>query len=108
MNEKEQRQAILAMCREARRRAKQRGVEYNIRPDQIDWPHDGLCPILGVKLERNVGNVQAHSPSLDRILSDQGYVVGNVRVISWRANNLKGNLTIEEAENLLLYMMGYR
>ena len=106
MDEKEKRQAILAMLREARRRAKERGVEFNIRPDQIEWPGDGLCPIKGVLLEKNKGLVMANSPSLDRVHSHLGYIPGNVRVLSWRMNNLKGDLTTEEAENLLLYMKG--
>lgn len=107
MNEKEQRQALLAMLREARRRAKERGVEFSIRPDQVPWPSDGLCPIKRVPLERNKGIVGSNSPSLDRIHSDLGYIPGNVRVLSWRMNNIKGDLTVEEAENLLLYMKGY-
>ena len=106
MDAKEQRQTILAMLREARRRAKERGVEFSIRPDQIEWPSDGLCPIKKVYLEKNKGFVMANSPSLDRIRSDLGYLPGNVRVISWRMNNLKGDLTVDEAENLLLYMKG--
>lgn len=104
----EQRQALLAMLREARRRAKERGVEFNIRPDQVPWPKDGKCPILEVPLERNKGVVMANSPSLDRISSDMGYIEGNVGVVSWRVNNLKSNLTVEQVENLLLYMKGYR
>lgn len=36
------------------------------------------------------------SPSLDRIDSSKGYVKGNVRVISARANMLKNNATVEE------------
>ena len=107
MDAREQRQAILAMLREARRRAKERGVEFSIRPDQLEWPKDGLCPIKRVPLEKNKGMVMANSPSLDRVSSDRGYVPGNVRVLSWRMNNLKGDLTVDEAENLLLYMKGY-
>ncbi len=107
MDKSEQRQALLAMLREARRRAKERGVEFNIKPEEIYWPADNKCPIKGVSLERNKGFVMANSPSLDRVLSDKGYVPGNVRVLSWRMNNLKGDLTVEEAENLLLYMKGY-
>jgi len=106
MDAKEQRSALLAMLREARRRAKERGVEFNIKPEQIPWPADGLCPIKRVPLEKNKGIVMSNSPSLDRIHSDLGYIPGNVRVLSWRMNNLKGDLTVEEAENLLLYMKG--
>ena len=40
-------------------------------------------------------------PSLDRIDGAKGYVKGNVRVISHRANMLKNDATIEELELVL-------
>ena len=45
-----------------------------------------------------------NSPSLDRIRPQLGYVAGNVRVISNRANHLKSNGTISEFEAVLAYM----
>ena len=42
------------------------------------------------------------SPSLDRIFPESGYTKGNVRVISWRANWIKNNSTIEEIEKLYI------
>ena len=33
------------------------------------------------------------SPTLDRIIPSAGYVRGNVVVISWLANKIKGNIT---------------
>jgi hypothetical protein len=36
----------------------------------------------------------ANSPSLDRIVPEVGYIDGNVRVISDRANRLKSNRTL--------------
>lgn len=46
-------------------------------------------------LRRNLGGKGASpdSPSLDRIDARQGYVRGNVQVISMRANWMKGNAT---------------
>lgn len=44
------------------------------------------------------------SPSLDRVIPELGYVPGNVIVISWRANNLKRDATIEELEAVIAYM----
>ena len=96
--------AIQAMMREGRRRAKERGLEFSVRLEDIKWTD--YCPIMGVKLERNKGNVQANSPTLDRVNSDYGYIKGNVRIICWRANLLKGNLTLDQAKNLVLYMEG--
>ena len=47
-----------------------------------------------------------NSPSLDRIRLELGYVKGNVRVISGRANLLKNDATIEELEAVLGDMKG--
>ncbi len=46
--------------------------------------------------------VQAGStPSLDRIDSSLGYVKGNVWVISWRANHIKTDASLEELKQLV-------
>lgn len=42
-----------------------------------------------------------NSPSLDRIVPERGYVAGNLRVISNRANTLKNNATIDEMRLVL-------
>lgn len=47
---------------------------------------------------RSTGKRSAHSPSLDRIRPGEGYVLGNVRVLSDYANRLKGNLSLEDIE----------
>lgn len=100
----EQKRMIQGLLREAKRRAKEKNLEFNIQPEDIPWADQ--CPILQVKLERNKGNVQTNSPTLDRVNSKFGYVKGNVQIISWRANLLKGNLSLDEAERLVQYMKG--
>ena len=54
------------------------------------------CPVLGIPLKFNRGQMQDDSYSIDRIDSTQGYTINNIRVISWRANRLKNNATNEE------------
>lgn len=90
------------MCR-ARDRAKKAGLEFNLTYDDIIIPD--LCPILGLKLERNSGGKPSpRSPSLDRIIPALGYIKGNVRVISHRANTIKNDASIEELEAVIRYI----
>lgn len=87
---------------DARKRAKSRGLEFNICVDDIALPT--FCPVLGYKLEVGDGKRQDNSPSIDRINNSLGYIKGNVRIISFRANALKNNGTIEEFEKIIAYM----
>ncbi len=84
------------MLKAARARALQKGLAFSLQELDLILPE--TCPVLGIKLV--LGNpVQGpDSPSLDRIDNSKGYVPGNVRVISWRANNLKGDATLQELE----------
>lgn len=45
------------------------------------------CAVTGVDLEPNpVGGAQPFQPSLDRIDNDEGYVLGNVRIVALIVN----------------------
>jgi len=61
------------------------------------------CPLLGLKLTyaNYKGNAQANYASLDRIDSSKGYVKGNIQILSFRANSMKGDATLEEMELLV-------
>ena len=78
----------------AKSRAKKFHLEFDSSPVDILIPE--YCPILGIKLEVADGKQGPSSPSLDRIDSLRGYVRGNIRVISWRANKLKSDATPDE------------
>lgn len=45
-----------------------------------------------------------NSPSIDRLVPHKGYVKGNVRVVSNRANRFKQDCTLEEMELIFKYM----
>lgn len=95
---------LQALMREGRRRAKEKGLAFTLKLKDLHIPDE--CPVLRVKMERNKGHVNTNSPTLDRIDSTLGYIPGNVRVISWRANNLKSNLTLEQLERMVAYVKG--
>lgn len=87
----------------ARAHAKGRNKEFNITEEDIVIPD--VCPILGIPLEIAIGKkIRDNSPSIDRIDSSLGYVKGNVQVVSWRANDLKSNGTLEEFRKLVTWL----
>lgn len=80
----------------AKRRAKQKGLEFTIKESDIQIPK--VCPIFKVPMEGRF------TPSLDRIDSSKGYTPDNIQVISTRANMLKNNASVEEIEELLKWL----
>lgn len=93
------------MLSTARRRALDKGLEFTITP--ADFPElPTHCPILGIPLVygRGRGPRQPDSASLDRVDSSKGYMPGNVEIISWRANDIKGDATLEELLKLVDYL----
>jgi hypothetical protein len=87
----------------AKRRSTKKGLEFNLDVSDIIIPE--TCPIYDIKLEFSItGNTKHNSPSIDRVDNNKGYIKGNVRIISYIANSRKGNITLEQAKNLYLYM----
>lgn len=93
------------LLKTSKARAKKSGIEHSITIEDIVIPT--YCPILLLPLQPSTGgSASPNSPSLDRVDNSLGYVPGNVRVISHRANSNKGSMTIEEIERMYLYAKG--
>ncbi len=82
----------------AKERAKKGGLEIALEESDIVIPD--VCPILGIPLRRGVGGATENSPTLDRVDSTRGYTPDNVWVISYRANRIKNDSTLQELELL--------
>lgn len=92
----------LALLRSAKQRAKTKGLEFNIDVTDIELPE--VCPLLGIPLfssYREEGKTIDHSYSIDRINPNKGYIKGNVWVISYKANRIKNDASLEELELLV-------
>lgn len=83
----------LALIDRARERARRKGLAFSLRREEVRIP--ARCPALGIPL-RSGGGRNGLSPSLDRLVPDRGYIASNVRVLSDRANQLKGNRTLDD------------
>ncbi len=89
----------------ARQRSKQRDYEFNITNEYVMSITPDICPVFGTTFTF-VGLIkqQPCSPSLDRLDPNGGYVVGNVAVISMKANSIKSDATTAEVARTLVWM----
>jgi hypothetical protein len=86
----------------AKARAKEKGLPFNLTHEDIVIPVS--CPVFGTLLEIGNGRAHANSPSIDRIIPELGYVKGNIRIISHKANTMRSNATLEDLKILVRYL----
>jgi hypothetical protein len=90
--------------------SKQRALKYNrehtitLEDIKSKYPVDGKCPIFGIDLQFNSTGFRDNSPSIDRIDSLKGYTLDNIQIISWKANSIKRNASLEELILLVNYL----
>lgn len=88
---------IKCILQVVRARAKRRGLLCNLTEEDIILPE--VCPVLGITLVSHISDGlkrQEDSYSVDRIDNSQGYIKGNIQIISNKANVMKHNATKEE------------
>jgi hypothetical protein len=91
------------LWKSAKWRAKVKGIHFDLKVTDIPTIPK-LCPILRLPLRTTVNKHGPGSPSLDRINPKRGYVVGNIQVISHRANTIKNDATWQEVASVAQYM----
>ena len=82
----------------ARSRATMYGLRFTLKEDDIRIPTH--CPILGIKLRKNIGGMKDNSVSIDRINNRKGYTPDNIVVVSLRANRLKSDASLDELKKI--------
>ena len=85
----------------AKYRAKRDSVPFCLTREYLLSIATDECPIFHTPFEwgrsgLGAGNAKPNGPTLDRIEPDLGYVEGNVAFISYRANRLKDNGTMQD------------
>ena len=85
-----------------KQRSRALGIPFNLTIDDLVIPE--LCPILKIKLsgELSYENVA----SVDRIDPKLGYTVGNVHIISYKANTMKSDASFEDLKNFAKWFNG--
>ena len=96
------------MWSSASHRAKVKKMPFSILPSDIIIPE--FCPVFGTRIETGrckvKGKTRANAASLDRIKPELGYVKGNIRVISYKANTMKSNASLEDIKKLVKWLEG--
>lgn len=91
-------------------KAKQINVPFNLTLADVNVPD--TCPVLGIPLSfgkaSDDNGWRDNSPSVDRIIPTLGYVKGNVIVISYRANRIKNDASVEELEKVATFFRELR
>jgi len=100
--EKRKMNIVKILLSKSKTRAKTQNMEHNIAEEDIIIPL--FCPVLGIPIFVSRGKVSDNSPSLDRINNNLGYIKGNVKVISYKANALKSNGSINEFRKIIEYI----
>lgn len=85
-------------------KCKKHNIPFDLTLDDLVIPTH--CPILGMPLRFGVKQASEYrnkkqgvpldSPSVDRIIPELGYVKGNIVVVSYRANLIKTNASVDE------------
>ena len=94
-------QHISTYLKNARSRARRDNVPFSLTKEYLLSIATDECPVFHTPFEWGVsglgkGNTKDNCPTLDRILPELGYVEGNVAFISYRANRIKDNGTMQE------------
>lgn len=83
----------------AKRRAREYNVPFDIHYTDLVMPE--VCPVLGVQFD---SDSHEYRPSIDRVVPSLGYILGNIQIISVRANRLKSDANVDELRKVLAYV----
>jgi Zn-finger protein len=101
------------MLRSAKERSLEKNMSFDLDLEFLEsLSNINICPAFKTKLEweyiperHSTHKNKDNRPSLDRIDSSKAYTKDNVKIISWRANKLKNESSIEELKMLLEYTL---
>ena len=80
-------------------RALKDNVPFDLTENDFEVPIH--CPVFGFEMNGKTRDTQW---SFDRVIPKLGYVKGNVRIISMKANCLKNNATVEDLRKIVAYL----
>jgi hypothetical protein len=102
---------VRMLVRQAKRRASRKAIPFEIKAADLE-PFPTHCPVLGIELQYGPGrgrNLYGNpgAASIDRIRNKDGYIKGNVIIVSLRANLLKGQASLAELQRIARFYSEY-
>jgi hypothetical protein len=97
------RDSVARLYWSAKTSAKSRDCDFSLTHEDIVIPE--RCPVLGIPLFFSSTRTP-NTPSIDRIHNHKGYTPKNIVVISWRANKMKGDMSLKEMRLLANFYLG--
>lgn len=91
----------MKMIHRIKSKANHSNIPFDLTPSDIQIPN--ICPILGIPITFDDPKAPGY-PNLDRIVPSKGYVSGNVKIISRKANLMKQDGTAEQHEAIAKYI----
>jgi hypothetical protein len=82
-------------------KCRKHNIPCDISAEDFTMPE--VCPVYGIKMVWG-SDLADGTPSFDRFDPNGGYVKGNVRIISLKANRLKSNATIDDLKAVIAWM----
>jgi len=101
------------LCQEmvgrAKRRAKIKNINFDISFKDVFNIIPDICPYLKVPFTYFSDTKKIdYSMSLDRIDNKKGYIIGNIQIISFRANCIKNESNLFELEKLIKWIESWK
>lgn len=90
-------QRMRSRVAQTKSRSLRAGIPFSITVD--DLALNKVCPLLEIPL--TFDGARNNTPSIDRIKPELGYVPGNVRIVSFKANRWKNDMSLDDAKMLV-------
>ena len=94
---------ISKKLREAESRSISRNLEFDLTKEWYIKNLPEYCPVFNTKLDYG-SDIPECIPSIDRINNSKGYVQTNCRIISWKANHIRNQWSLEELTAVVNYL----
>jgi hypothetical protein len=93
------------LYKHAKYRAAKDKIPFLISEDEIlELIGSGVCPVLGIVYDLGSRTTSDKCASLEKFHPEKGYVDGNCFVISYRANRLKSDATLDELRKVVSWV----